>query len=260
MKRILAGLLLGAMVITAGPVMSADAAPAVVSTAKAAKSAGVTGLKTAYDVSSTYDLTYSWKKVSGVKYQYRYKLADDADFSKVKTTKKNSAKISFESYDNVTFQVRTVKTVDGKKTVSKWTKKTLKASTIDKKLCKAMGLEDGYVKNGVRYLGGLYSTENDTNGELSVLLFNYGSVDKPTIYIVYQKGKVVDYGSLKSEEAKLSDGTVYNKLTTGDNQTYGYVFDTDPSTGYVITQAGKKLKANAADVSYAWDIQALTEG
>ncbi|MCR5099191.1 MAG: hypothetical protein K6B14_09610 [Lachnospiraceae bacterium] len=270
-KRIIAFIMAMVMAVTAAPAGVAFAANnAVVSTnVKAAKNGAlkITSVK-ALDPGKQYNFKYTWSKVDGAKYQYRYKTADSADYSKVKTTKKNSAKISYLSYSDVTFQVRTVKTVDGKKKYGKWVTKELTAKKVDKMLAQALNLKDGYVKNGLIYVGGLYASDkNNSSCDLDIALFAYVSQTSDICYIIQQNGKIINYGYLKTEAQKLSDGTEYTAIksgsdsSTGKEETYGYVFDdkVEGGAGYVITADGKKVVAKEMDVQAAWDIQSVTE-
>ncbi len=252
-------------VIPAGTVFAADNTLISTNTAKSEK-LKITKVKV-LDPDEKYVLSYTWSKVSGVKYQYRYKTADTAEYYKAKTTKKNSAKISFESYDNITFQVRTVKTVDGKKTYSKWATKKLKATKVDKMLGEALNLQEGYIKNGLIYIGGLYASDkNHSDCDLDVLLFAYVSQTNPTCYILQQGGKVITYGYLETEAKKLSDGTEYTAIkvpgadVNGKDEEYGYVFqEVENGSGYVITKDGTKVSAKDIYVDNAWEIQSTTE-
>ncbi len=265
-KRVLAFVLAAVMAFTAFPAVNVSAAGCdVYTTAKAAKSAKLKITKVAADVDKAeyYGLKYTWSKVSGAKYQYRFKTADSAEYSKIKATKKNSASAQFMSYENITFQVRSVKTVNGQKKVGAWTTKKLKAAKIDSILSKAMNLQDGYLKNGLVYQGGLYASDkNHSDCDLDIALFNYGKVDHEMCYIIKQNGKVVTYGYFETESKKLSDGTEYTAIKApvdGKADTYdyyGYVFtDVEGGSGYVITKDGKKVVAKEIDVTVAWEIQ-----
>jgi uncharacterized protein YxeA len=274
-KRVLVMMMAAVMAVTALPTGTALAAnnTTVVSTEKAAKTTKAKATKVtkvaALDPSEdNYNMQISWSKVKGAKYQYRFKTADDAEYSKVKTTKKNSATISFLSYGDITFQVRTVQTVNGKKQTSKWATKELTAAQVDKKLAKALNLQDGYIKNGLIYVGGLYASDmNNSSCDLDVLLFSYISQTNDICYIIQQGGKVINYGYLETEAKKLSDGTEYTAIkspatsSTGKEETYGYVFDekVENGAGYVITAQGKKVKAKEMSVESAWEIQQVTE-
>ncbi len=267
-KKLLAlvmAVLMAVTVIPAGEVFAADNNLISTNTAKSEK-LKITKVKV-LDPDEQYVLSYTWSKVSGAKYQYRYRTADTADYFKVKTTKKNNAKISFESYDNITFQVRTVKTVDGKKKYSKWVTKKLKAAKVDEMLGEALNLKEGYIKNGVIYIGGLYASDkNHSDCDLDILLFAYVSQTNPTIYIIQQGGKVINYGFLETEPKKLTDGTEYTSIKSpgtganGKDEAYGYVFqEVENGSGYVITKDGKKVSAKDIDVSVAWEVQSTTE-
>lgn len=73
-------------------------------------------------------LKYSWKKVSGAKgYQIRYKLFADGDYvtKNVKQKKKPSAKIGFQDYEDIEFQVRAYVTEGGKRFYGEWATKAL---------------------------------------------------------------------------------------------------------------------------------------
>ncbi len=268
-KRLLALVMAVMMAFTFVPAGDVFAANAVAASEKAAKSSTlkITSVKTTDPSADNYGLVFKWNKVDGVKYQYRYRTADSADFFKAKVTKKNSAKISFLSYENITFQVRTVKTTDGQKVYGKWATKKLKAERIDKMLCKQLNLKDGYVKNGLIYIGGLYASDkNHSDCDLEISLFAYLSQTNTTLYIISKGAKVVTYGYLENKPAKLSDGTEYTAITApmtgkdGKDETYGYVFtEVENGTGYVITADGQKVVAKDMDVSYAWDIQAVAE-
>lgn len=70
-------------------------------------------------------LKYTWKKVSGADgYEYRYDLfwassATESDFT-VKKTSKTAAKIGFQAFDDITFQVRAYKQVGSGRIYGDW--------------------------------------------------------------------------------------------------------------------------------------------
>ena len=262
-KKILAMVLAAVMALSIAPVNAVNAASAsLISTNESsAKVSKVTGIKVAGTTKGdNFALKYSWKKLSGVKYQYRYKTADTADYSKVKTTKSTKATVSFPSYGEVTFQVRAVKTVDGKKVTGAWATKKLSSKKVDKILSKALGIKDGYLKNGVRFEGGLYS--NDGKTDLDIAIFISGASKDNVVYIIRENGKIVDYGmDITATTDKLSDGTEYVKLAckVGEAQkdaTYGYNFE----KSFLVTSTGAKVSAvEISDPDYAWNIQKMAE-
>ncbi len=260
-KRILAMVMAAVMAMTFVPVNVANAAEAsaITSTAKsAAKVAKVKSLKAEAAITSEYGLKYSWKKVSGAKYQYRVRTAKGADFSKIKTTNKNTAKVSLPSYGEVTFQVRAVKTVDGKKVKSAWTTKKLSSTKLDRMMEKACGVSEGYIKDGVRFEGGMYSSDNSAS-ELAIAIFRNSPSNDSIVYVIREAGKIVDYGTaITAKQAKLADGTEYVQLSCKINGTKDATYGYNLEKGFMVNASGKKLNAKEiADLDYAWDIMSM---
>lgn len=265
-KRILAFVMAVAMAVTvlpSGTVLAAN--DTLISTKTESAKLKIKKVATTEPGADKYGMKYTWSKVKGAKYQYRFKTAKDADYSKVKTTKKTSAKISFLTYQDITFQVRTVKTVNGKKQTGKWVTKKLSSAKVDKMLEKQLNLNEGYVEQGLIYVGGLYASDaNNSSCDLDIALFSYISQTNDICYIIRQGGKIIEYGYLETEAKTLSDKTEYTAIktteasTNGKAETYGYVFDdkVENGAGYVITADGKKVKAKEMSLESAWELQA----
>ena len=138
--------------------------------------------------------------------------------------------------------------------------KKLSAKKVDKILSKALSIKDGYLKNGVRFEGGLYS--NDGKTDLDIAIFISGASKDNVVYIIRENGKIVDYGmDITATTDKLSDGTEYVKLAckVGEAQkdaTYVYNFE----KSFLVTSTGAKVSAvEISDLDYAWNIQSMAE-
>lgn len=247
--------------------------PLTAFTAQTVAAASTQALKGKVKISSTkaldskFGLKYTWKKVAGAKYQYRYKLADSADYSKAKNNKGTSVSIDLSNgYENVSFQVRAFKKVNGKKTYTKWTTKTLETSKVDSMLCKALNYEVGYIKGGIVYQGGLYASDAEhSDCDLDIAVFTVGATaDGKPCYVIRQGGRIVSYGYFETSTKKLEDGTEYTSITVpadGENgeRTFGYCFDEDLASGFVVTEDGVKVKAKPIDVSVGWEMMEETQ-
>ena len=127
-----------------------------------------------------------------------------------------------------------------------------------------LNLNEGYVEQGLIYVGGLYASDaNNSSCDLDIALFSYISQTNDICYIIRQGEKIIEYGYLETEAKTLSDKTEYTAIktteasTNGKAETYGYVFDdkVENGAGYVITAAGKKVKAKEMSVESAWELQ-----
>ena len=262
-QKLATGFLVAALAVGMAPVMPAAAASETKEAA--AESAGqvkITKVATT-DPGEEYGLEYTWDQIEGATYEYRYKLADTADYFEAKATTETSAEISFSSYGEVSFQVRARVTAGGSKQYTEWTTKTLNASEVDTMLCEALNLEEGYVKNGIRYIGGLYASDQaHSDCDLDIALFTYGAIDKDLILVLSQNGRILDYGMLETKAAQLEDGSEYTQIVSsadGNAKTYGYYFDMADESGFVVTSDGTKVKAKLMHYSAAWDLVAQTE-
>ena len=130
---------------------------------------------------------------------------------------------------------------------------------------KQLNLNEGYVEQGLIYVGGLYASDaNNSSCDLDIALFSYISQTNDICYIIRQGGKIIEYGYLETEAKTLSDKTEYTAIktteasTNGKAETYGYVFDdkVENGAGYVITADGKKVKAKDMSLEVAWELQA----
>ena len=97
------------------------------------------------------------------------------------------------------------------------------------------------------YMGGLYA--NDGKSDINIALFK--SAGEPVILV--QEGSDFYYGALETEDAKTEDGKDYIKATV-EGKVYGYHFDDDSTTGFVVDQNGESHSALALDESVANDM------
>lgn len=267
MRKILAVILAATMIFTVCPAGTVKAAGKEAESSRAAKTkvAKVTNLKAKATVDNgIYEMKYSWKAVKGAKYQYRYKTAYDASYSKKKTVKNTKTSVTFLSYEDLTFQVRAVKTVKGKKQYSAWTTKTLTSEKIDEMFTKVMGLKAGQIRDGIIYHWGLYA-EDPANPDCDLMICNFTSgvvMTGEIVYIIYKNGTIDYYGDCERDILELSGGRNAVSLKVpaqGENRPeYTVAYIQEENGGVLITEDGKEVAAKNVDMEEAWELCDIT--
>lgn len=267
MRRFLAVVMAAVLLVTACPAGVVNAAEKQAAQSNRVLKTKVTNLKVKATVENgSYELKYSWKTVKGAQYQYRYKTADDAKYTAKKTVKSAKKSITFLSYGNVTFQVRAVKTIKGKKQYSAWTTKKLTSAKIDGMFTKAMGLEKGQIKDGVIFMWGLYADDKDNpNCDLMICNFLTGPVmTGDIVYIIFKDGKIDYYGDCERDTLELSGdryGVTIKVPGQGDDHpeyTLGYCQNASDKDGVLINEEGKEILAKGVDMDEAWEMYNVT--
>ena len=117
-------------------------------------------------------------------------------------------------------------------------------SKIDTEESKQTEMDNSMIQ--LKYVNGLYARSETNDMMLALYILN----DKP-MAIITELGNTY-MGGYNTEDAKLSDGTEYTKITV-QNKTYGYHFD-DEWVGFVVDQEGNKYEAKKLDESVAMDV------
>ena len=116
-------------------------------------------------------------------------------------------------------------------------------------LCVVSNIFVGCKKNDANdtvYVGGLYA-----RSEINDMMLALFKIDGEPMVVITEYGNTY-YGSYITEYEKLSDGTIYTKITVQD-KTYGYHFYED-LTGILVDQEGNKYEAKKLDESVAEDM------